>query len=96
MIDRLGAEDFENLPGNSLHQRREAGPVPLEVIEIVRPSPTSGSVARFAILLRENGVRAFEPQGTFVYDHPRLGELALFTVPIGPDAHGMRYEINFN
>ena len=96
MIDRLGAEDFENLPGNALTQRRAAGPVALEVIEVVRRPATLRPVAPFALVLRENGARLWEPQGTFVYDHPAHGELELFTVPIGPDAQGMRYEINFN
>ncbi|QBB71914.1 hypothetical protein ELE36_16970 [Pseudolysobacter antarcticus] len=96
MIDRIGAEDFENLPDNSLAQRRDSGSVMLEVIEVVRLSAALRSVASFALILRENGARLWESQGIYVYDHPQHGELELFTVPIGSDAHGMRYEINFN
>ncbi len=96
MLERLGAEDFENLPDNSLRQLRPTGPVTLEVIKVVRLPAALRRVAPFALILRESGAKSWEPQGTFVYDHPTHGELALFTVPIGPDAHGMRYEINFN
>jgi hypothetical protein len=34
-------------------------------------------------------------QGTFCVDHPVMGELAMFLVPIGVDADGMRYEAIF-
>jgi hypothetical protein len=96
MIDRLGAEDFENLPQNSLAQHRDSGPVMLEVIEVKRMPAAIRPVAPFALIIRENGAQLWKPQGIYVYEHPQHGELELFTVPIGPDAHGMRYEINFN
>ena len=34
-------------------------------------------------------------QGTWVLDHDEIGELALFLVPLGPDAEGPRYEAAF-
>ncbi|MGZ8216189.1 DUF6916 family protein [Methylomagnum sp.] len=36
------------------------------------------------------------PQGTYSLEHPKLGELSLFMVPIGPCEEGMRFEIIFN
>ena len=35
------------------------------------------------------------PQATLPLDHPQLGRLEIFLVPIGPDAIGMRYEAIF-
>lgn len=32
------------------------------------------------------------PQQIFTVQHPELGELPLFLVPLGPDERGMRYE----
>ncbi len=36
------------------------------------------------------------PQGTYDFTHPKLGSHALFLVPIGPDAAGMRLQTVFN
>jgi len=36
------------------------------------------------------------PQSIYRLAHPRLGELGLFLVPIGPDARGMKLEAIFN
>jgi uncharacterized protein DUF6916 len=36
------------------------------------------------------------PQGIYRLYHPARGALDLFMVPLGPDPHGMRYEIVFN
>lgn len=36
------------------------------------------------------------PQGTYTLHHPALGQLALFMVPLGPQAGQMRYQVIFN
>jgi hypothetical protein len=38
---------------------------------------------------------AYLPQSTYPLNHPTLGLLELFLVPLGPDAQGMRYEAIF-
>ena len=35
-------------------------------------------------------------QQIYVLSHPLLGEQSLFTVPLGPDKKGMRYQVVFN
>ncbi|HYG78903.1 MAG TPA: hypothetical protein VD861_00865, partial [Pyrinomonadaceae bacterium] len=35
-------------------------------------------------------------QGTFTLDHPSMGELTLFMVPIARAPEGFRYEVVFN
>ncbi len=56
-----------------------------------------GDVARrtpFAVVLRGPHAPVL-PQRTYQLSHPALGTFALFLVPIGPDAEGMRYEAVF-
>ena len=36
------------------------------------------------------------PQQTLTVRHPALGDLAIFLVPLGPSADGMRYEAVFS
>jgi hypothetical protein len=37
------------------------------------------------------------PQATYALDHPGLGRLELFIVPLGPDRDGgLRYEVVYN
>ena len=36
------------------------------------------------------------PQQIYQMEHTTMGALEIFLVPIGPDAHGMRYEAVFN
>ena len=97
MHDQLCAADFDTLP------QRRRGVIfdntvrMLEVVEIVQlRAGALRSAPPFAVLLRDNGVNTSMPQGTYLYHHPVHGELTLFTVPQGPDAHGMRYELVFN
>jgi hypothetical protein len=35
-------------------------------------------------------------QGTFTLDHPEMGEIMLFMVPVGREERGFRYEVVFN
>lgn len=35
------------------------------------------------------------PQRIYPLDHPELGQLEIFVVPLGPDAKGMRYQAIF-
>jgi hypothetical protein len=38
----------------------------------------------------------FMPQGIYKLNHPTLGELDLFLVPVGQDNQGFQYEAAFN
>jgi hypothetical protein len=100
MLDQLCAADFDTLPQRSLGVTFAGTARVLQIVEIQFLSAVSTSSARaappFAMLLRDNGARASMPQGTYVYQHPVHGELVLFTVPLGPDSHGMLYEVAFN
>lgn len=79
-------------PGYTLHADRD---IALELIE-VRSLPTRPGAPRagFSLLLRaaESG---HVLQRTYPIEHVVLGRFEAFTVPVGPDTVGMRYEIIF-
>jgi len=96
MLDRLRREDFEPLIGERIKVTSGDASAELEVAEassLKSPSPRETPPFRLILRSRENW-RA--PQGMFRVDHPTLGTLEMFAVPIGPDAQGLCYEILFN
>jgi len=96
MLDRLRREDFEPLIGERIKVTSGDASAELEVAEassLKSPSPRETPPFRLILRSRE-GWRA--PQGMFHVDHPTLGTLEMFAVPIGPDAQGLCYEILFN
>ena len=96
MLDRLRKEDFEPLIGHRVSVVAGGSSTELEVAEASSlKSPSPRETPPFRVILRSrDGWRA--PQGMFRISHPKLGELELFAVPIGPDAEGLCYEILFN
>jgi hypothetical protein len=49
----------------------------------------------FSITFR-SAVDAFIPQGTYRFEHEKLGSFELFIVPVGKDDRGHSYEAVFN
>ena len=96
MLDRLRKEDFEPLVGSRLKVTSGASATELEVAEANElKSPSPRATRPFRVILRSReGWRA--PQGMFRVEHPTLGTLEMFAVPIGPDGTGLCYEILFN
>jgi len=96
MLDRLRKEDFEPLLGQKIKVAAGSASTELEVAEaIALKSPSPRETPPFRLILRSReGWRA--PQGMFRVEHPTLGTLEMFAVPIGPDAQGLCYEILFN
>jgi hypothetical protein len=70
----------------------------LELVELRDLGAAPGPEFRkpFALTLRNPNQAAFLPQSTYHLEHELLGALDLFIVPLGPDAHGMQYEITFS
>lgn len=50
----------------------------------------------FSLVFQTQGESRGFPQGTYVIEHPILGNMEIFLVPIGPDRDGMRYEAIFS
>jgi len=96
MPDQIVPADFESIPNNQLTLVLGADELPLEIAKISRLPETSVRAEPFSLTLRHNGASGYLPQGVYTIRHPLRGELQVFTVPIGPDANGMLYEIIFN
>ncbi|MCQ4166068.1 DUF6916 family protein [Tahibacter harae] len=97
MLDQLKLEDFQPLVGHSLNLGDGTSAVALELTEArALKSPSPRSAPSFALILRQNGAQQSFGQGLYRLEHPSLGPLDLFVVPIGPDGAGMCYEITFN
>ena len=96
MLDKLRKEDFEPLIGTELKVTSGAAQTELEIAEVSElKSPSPRATPPFRLILRSRtGWRA--PQGMFRVEHPTLGALEMFAVPVGPDAIGLCYEILFN
>lgn len=97
-LSKLTADDFKN----HLHQNIDIFfnpgiPVTVEILQVENIELYS-SLERnsFSILFRTNGEKRHYPQGTYTVEHPDLGKLDIFLVPIGPDQDGMRYQSIFS
>ena len=97
MLDKLQRSDFEQLVGQEFSLATEGKELPLRLLEASRLGPTSGNPERapFALLFRGPNDPPLN-QGIFEFNHPEIGALSLFLVPIGPDAEGLCYEVLFN
>jgi hypothetical protein len=67
----------------------------LEVTSLARADHAGPRRAPFSLIFR-GPLRPALVQHTWPLEHPALGRLEVFLVPIGPDASGMRYEAVFN
>ena len=95
MSESLSKEAFtENLNTKFRVPLESSEPVELELIEV----DDSGSTPRheqFSVYFRGPLDRLL-PQNTYHMEHPRMGAIALFIVPIGHGEAGFRYEAVFN
>lgn len=98
-IQELSLEHFLPLLGQSFFLHLGNGETyTLKLDEAVPLGSAPGPEFRqpFALYLHHPRGDAYLPQRTYCLEHPNLGALDLFMVPLGPDAKGMRYEIIFS
>jgi hypothetical protein len=50
----------------------------------------------FSILLQTDQKTTYYPQAIYTVEHPALGPLAIFLVPVGVKGRGMQYEAVFS
>lgn len=96
VLDQLSLADFEPLLRSELRFRAADGEFALRLDEVVplgQPSPRPS--APFRLTFRSPQQR-YLPQGIFELQHPVHGPLALFMVPLQPDAQGPVFEVIFN
>jgi hypothetical protein len=99
-IEDLAAADFEPLIGSPFHVVPAPGvAVDLVLFEVQRltderRTPTGAArpgMPAFS-LCWYGPVQPFLPQRIYRLEHPVIGPVELFLVPLGPDAVGMRYQ----
>jgi hypothetical protein len=95
MLDRLTKTMFvENLHTIFRLQVEPTKTLDLELME-VREGRAPPQQEQFALLFR-GPLESPCGQGIWPIDHARLGQFALFLVPVGRDPQGMQYEAVFN
>jgi len=99
MAATFTAEEFRQHLGTRFGVRLDTPrPVELELTEVKEYDPQpkeAGGMERFSLFLQGPGDIMLN-QGTFTLEHPALGELLLFMVPIAQNPQGFRYEVVFN
>jgi hypothetical protein len=88
----LNRELFAPHVKTSFRFEKEGGPVDLELEEV---AGGRGGPRPFSLTFR-GPKESFLPQRTYRVEHPALGSLDIFIVPIGLDPSGYRYEAVFN
>lgn len=94
-LDRLTAEDFAGCLNGPFALRLDGSCLDLRLVRVQK----LGQVAEerrdpFSLLFR-GSLAPVLPQCIYRLEHPRLGPLDIFLVPVGPDHTGMRYEAIF-
>jgi hypothetical protein len=72
-----------------------AGTIPLVLTEVEMLGPAGGNRDAFTLLFL-GPARPILPQAIYRLEHPALGRLEIFLVPLGPRDGGMRYEAVFS
>jgi hypothetical protein len=96
MLDRLSLEDFLPLVGTDVDVSAfgQTARMNLREASAVK-SPSPRATPPFHLVLGAPPTWR-TPQGMFRFAHPKLGDIEMFAVPIGPDGDGFCYEIVFN
>lgn len=98
-LETVTLETFTPLIGTEfIIQLNQHESLPLRLSEL-KPlgHGVTGGRNPFALLFHHPPLpkNAYLPQGTYTLHHINAGAIALFLVPLGPDAEGMRYEAIF-
>lgn len=99
MSARPTAEEFRRHLGTKFGVRvATPSPIELELTEVkdYNPQPNEPSgMERFSLFFHGPGDIMLR-QGTFTLEHPSMGEVTLFMVPVAQEPRGFRYEVVFN
>jgi hypothetical protein len=95
VLDKLTKDTFEPLEGETFSLTHDAGAIPLSLVAVLGTG-LMGHAAReqFSIHFRGPATPAL-PQRIYRLEHPQLGAIEIFLVPIKRDADGMIYEAVF-
>jgi hypothetical protein len=99
MSARLTEENFRRYLGTKFGVRVQTPkPLELELAEVKGYTPESnepGGMERFSLFFH-GPADILLKQGTFTLDHPEMGEILLFMVPVARIPEGFSYEVVFN
>ena len=90
----LTCGDFEPHLGDVFSLGSTAGEISLRLVEIHKLGQALRAGGAFSLEFVSPADRLL-PQAIYSLEHRTLGTLALFLVPLGPTANGMRYEAVF-
>ena len=93
----LTLEHFAGCLNETFRAALNEGDVEFVLVE-ARPLPNvppNPMRAPFSLLFRNSAALLF-PQQTYLMSHPRLGETAIFLVPIAREREGFLYQAVFN
>lgn len=99
MLDSLTGADFEAHLNEVFTITLEDGQVyPLTLLRVTERSEPylPGARRPFNLLFQNPRKDSYLPQRIYRLEHPQMGALELFIVPLGSDQHGMLYEIIFS
>jgi hypothetical protein len=93
-IGAATADDFAPRRNEEFRLSAPAGQVILTLTEVRRLGEAQRPGGAFSLLFVVQGGSAL-PQATYQIDHPALGSMDMFIVPIGPMPGGAGYEAVF-
>ena len=99
MLDSLTAADFQAHLNEVFMINLEDGQIyALTLLRVTeRGEPYMPGARRpFDLLYQNPNKGSYLPQRIYRLEHPQMGALELFIVPLGSDQHGMLYEIIFS
>jgi len=86
--------DFEPRKGETFRLRADPQELALELVEVTKLGESGRKGGAFSLIFRAPP-GPFLPQKIYPVDHPALGTLDIFVVPIGPIPGGNGYEVIF-
>ena len=93
ILTRASFEPHLNTTFRLIHSGTE--PFDLELIEVVDKTPVGFPGEQFSLLFKGPSDRTLSQQ-TCPLEHPEMGHLNLFLVPVNQKKDGYRYEAFFN
>lgn len=93
--EHLHSRDFAECLHTIFQFRADSGEmIPLQLIDVIERN-YSERTEQFGLRFK-GPATPFLPQKAYIVSHDKLGELMLFTVPLGPQDGAMSYEVVFN
>ena len=96
-MELLTLDHFAGCVNQTFHAALNDGDIEFVLVEaqVLPKAPPNAMRVPFSLLFRNSAALLF-PQQTYTMSHPRLGEVAIFLVPIAREREGFLYQAVFN